>query len=961
MQQTEKVLTWRTKVSHSNRTLRHMAWIFTLCALAYVGNSVSLPVTLGTYFRLGGIASIIAALTLRWPLAIAIAVVGSLGVQKTPYLWSEILLAASEVAFVAVTYRRFWHNAIVATAIFWLLPGTLVVGIIHAISSESNLPEFLLIWSTQCINGILNALIASAVLISLSLFRQPQMKLRLQEAIFNTLIAMSFLPILMVVLYASRSQLKSIADHIHKDTLNQAKNVAQFLSLWKEQNLHAIQALADTASKRGIKNSIHLQEDLRLIHASNPSFYDVFVADADAITFAFDPPTSPKGENLLGLDFSDRQYFHDVIRSKKPLISDVILGRGGMNFPIICFVVPVLASDPEQSFAGFALGSFDVRKLSSNLELLISDPNFKVTLSDTKGMVITSTDSAVTPLTSINRYFPLGIDSNSSESLRKQLLQSENSLVKLLSGNNYYGSMLFAPSLGWRVYVETNVLHYAQHASDSTIQIFCVLLAITLAGIGLSVLIIAWVNRPIEKLANITTELTKQALRPLPHAWPNSRFIEVSTLVQNFALMATSLRDKFRELRREIDKQKVTEQKLHHAMARAQAASNAKSEFLATMSHEIRTPLAAIMGYTDLLRLSFSSASDQSSALDAIYRNGQQLSELVNDLLDLSRIEAGHIAIDPIWVSIDDIIASGIEVFRCRTQAKGLVLEIIGKGRFPSHVLVDAIRLNQILNNITSNAIKFTEHGTISATFSLESNPQSAKHATFRALIEDTGIGIASEHQNKLFKPFVQADATYARRFGGTGLGLALSRKIALALQGDVKLIRSAPGCGSCFEITVQVGLNPQADLYADLNAARSTVKKSTKNSKNHQLTGIRILLVDDAPDNRALVNRVLSIYGASVKNAESGQEALNSCAENTWDIILMDMQMPVMDGFQTTKALRARGYQQPIIALTAHALPEERQQCLAAGCNDHVTKPIDWDRLVEAILRWTRKINPID
>ena len=149
--------------------------------------------------------------------------------------------------------------------------------------------------------------------------------------------------------------------------------------------------------------------------------------------------------------------------------------------------------------------------------------------------------------------------------------------------------------------------------------------------------------------------------------------------------------------------------------------------------------------------------------------------------------------------------------------------------------------------------------------------------------------------------------------------------------------------------------------MYADLNAARSTVKKSTKNSKNHKLTGIRILLVDDAPDNRALVNRVLSIYGASVKNAESGQEALNSCAENTWDIILMDMQMPVMDGFQTTKALRARGYQQPIIALTAHALPEERQQCLAAGCNDHVTKPIDWDRLVEAILRWTRKINPID
>lgn len=937
--------------------LQRLALILVLAAFAYAGNSLSFTITFGTHFRFGGIASIVAALTLGWPSAAVVAVIGSFAIPDWVHQFGYTLLAVSEAVFVAMTYRRFWHNAIVATTIFWVLPGAIISGVVSAFRSQINLQGFLLVWSTQCINSILNALIASAGLIAVSLLRQPTIKIRFQEAFFNTLVALIFLPILAIVIFASQIQLQGIVSDIQKDTMDQAKNVVQFLEMWKERNFHTIKALAAAAAWRGVENSSLLQQDIYLIHKTNPSFHDMFVADADAVTVGFDPPKGPQGESLIGLSFVDRQYYWDVMRTRQPLVSDVILGRGGINFPIVCFVVPILSQKQSDKILGFALGSFNVHRLAENIKVLISDPSFKVTLSDTDGTVITSTDPSITPLTPIANYFSSDQHTTSFKSLRSQLLSSVTPTTETLWRERRYGSMLVEPALGWAVYVETDLQRYTHNTTTSIIQIFCEMLALTVGGVGLSLLIIMWVNRPVASLAEITTEIAKQPLRPLPNLWPWSRFVEVATLVQNFAYMTVSLRDKFKELNNEIDKHKSTEQKLQEAMKKAQAANVAKSEFLANMSHEIRTPLAAIKGYTELLKLHRGSDQENAAAIDSILRNSKQLSELVNDILDLSRIEAGHLKLDPSWVSIDEVLASGVEALGCRAKDKGLALEIVGKGRFPARIYVDPTRLNQILLNVVGNAIKFTNKGKVAVAIAIEPDTDSTDRATFLVLVEDSGVGIAPEHQEKLFKPFVQADATYARRFGGTGLGLALSRNIASALQGSVNLIRSTPGSGSTFEIKVQVGIDPQQELYPNLTAARAALRKPvSKSTQNHALSGKKILLVDDAPDNRALVNRVLTIQGATVTTAESGQEALDHCVNDTWDVILMDMQMPIMDGFQATRELRARGYQRPIIALTAHALPEERAQCFAAGCNDHVTKPIDWDQLVDVILRWDRR-----
>jgi CheY-like chemotaxis protein len=319
-------------------------------------------------------------------------------------------------------------------------------------------------------------------------------------------------------------------------------------------------------------------------------------------------------------------------------------------------------------------------------------------------------------------------------------------------------------------------------------------------------------------------------------------------------------------------------------------------------------------------------------------------------------MEAGHLKVLPTWVTIADIIATGIDTLKGRAKEKSLELSIQGKGPFPSKVFVDPTRLNQIIINLVGNAIKFTEKGKVEITLSLEKDPARDDSGSLHILVADTGIGISPETQANLFQPFVQGDATYSRRYGGTGLGLALSRKIAAALGGQVLLLHSTPGTGSTFEIRVKVGLDPNSKVYPGLDQVPSaSLEQATVHTAKKELIGQKILLVDDSTDNRILVSRMLAFYGAMVTSASSAKEALNLAEQGSWDVILMDMQMPIMDGFAATQELRSRNYKGPIIALTAHALPEEKERCIAAGCDDHVTKPVHWPHLIQVVKKWSR------
>lgn len=376
----------------------------------------------------------------------------------------------------------------------------------------------------------------------------------------------------------------------------------------------------------------------------------------------------------------------------------------------------------------------------------------------------------------------------------------------------------------------------------------------------------------------------------------------------------------------------------------AQAANAAKSAFLANMSHEIRTPLGAILGFSELLVSGKTRDADKQSALEAIKRNGTMLSKLINEVLDLSKIEAGKLQIERAAASFSELISDIKTLPSLEASAKNLRFTIECNEPLPATITTDILRLRQVLLNIIGNAIKFTEAGEIGVTVQMAGEGE-ARRLMFR--IEDTGLGISDDQKEHLFQPFHQADASITRKFGGTGLGLALSKRLAKALGGDVVLESGRTQKGTSFIITIDPG-EISGRWKADEKAPAPRILADTRS----RLKGRNILVVDDNHDNLIMVKKILELEGATVDTAKNGLEALNSAKRISYSVILMDLQMPQMDGFTATQELRRSGYSRPIIALTAHAMREERNRCLANGFNEHICKPIELASLLDVIAR---------
>jgi signal transduction histidine kinase len=405
-----------------------------------------------------------------------------------------------------------------------------------------------------------------------------------------------------------------------------------------------------------------------------------------------------------------------------------------------------------------------------------------------------------------------------------------------------------------------------------------------------------------------------------------------------------------RSIRYAIERKRI-ELELLAAKATALAASAAKSEFLAHMSHEIRNPLTAIVNYAELLLEPEAPAEERHAAIDTIRRNGLHLLEVVNDILDVSKVESRQFEIEPVECSPTQIVSEVLEMFQVRAAAKGLELTVHWKPGVPAKIVTDPFRLKQILVNLISNAVKFTNRGPVRVEVSAVVNGSWGEPA-LQVIVSDTGIGISEEHCRRLFVGYRQSEAWIARQFGGTGLGLAISRELALKLGGDIR-VESELGTGSTFTVSV-AAVAPQAT-----NNAKNLAMKSTCPVYAPQISG-RLLLADDAPGNRRLISALLMKSGASVDVVENGQQAIDMALsavnqQQPYDVVLMDMVMPEKDGFTATRQLREAGYTGSIVALTANEGNEARQECLAAGCDDYATKPVDRDTLIGVISRWVQ------
>jgi signal transduction histidine kinase/CheY-like chemotaxis protein len=463
----------------------------------------------------------------------------------------------------------------------------------------------------------------------------------------------------------------------------------------------------------------------------------------------------------------------------------------------------------------------------------------------------------------------------------------------------------------------------------------------------------AWTRR-LDRLVDASERIARGELdSPLD----DDRSDEIGRLTDAFGRMRLAVKDRDDTARRfnsTLQEQvRARTQQLERAMLEAQEANRAKSDFLANMSHEIRTPMTAIIGFAELLNDANQTIDARRECVGTINRSGKHLLTIINDILDISKIEAGKMAVEPLACSPVTIINDAVSLMRERAAERGLQLRVVYETPVPETFTTDPLRLRQVLLNLVGNAVKFTERGSVTVGVRADRDAQ-----TLTVAVQDTGIGIARENIDKLFQPFSQSDNTMTRRFGGTGLGLTIAKRFAELLGGTLT-VKSTQGVGSTFTLTVSTG--PLEGTAFVTGAEQETVKQAAPTTTAGLLNGCRVLLAEDGVDNQRLLTLYLRKAGTHVDVVENGRLACEAVAATrakeagAYDVILMDMQMPEMDGYTASATLRKRGDTTPIVALTAHALVGDRERCLAAGCSDYLTKPVDRGALIQTCLRWWR------
>jgi len=456
-------------------------------------------------------------------------------------------------------------------------------------------------------------------------------------------------------------------------------------------------------------------------------------------------------------------------------------------------------------------------------------------------------------------------------------------------------------------------------------------------------------TRPIQKLVHFSHELAGGDFSATPHISIRTDD-EIGLLVAALEEMADSLRHSYAQME---DHSHILEEKVEkrtHELAAARdkalAAAQAKSDFLANMSHEIRTPMNAVIGMAHLA-LDGAKGRQQRDYLHKILTASETLLVIINDILDFSKVEAGKLRLESVDFHLAETLDNVASVNAIAANVKGLDLLF----DYPPDLPVlhgDSMRLGQVLLNLVNNAVKFTEQGQVQV--SVDVLEQSDSDITLQFRVRDSGIGMSEEQLSNLFQAFSQADTSITRQYGGTGLGLAICKQLVELMHGDIE-VESEPGAGSCFHFRIHFELG-NADMLAAPQAYKSVPADALQS-----LHGTRLLLVEDNEINQQVAEGLLARVGVSLHIVHNGQQAVEAVRNDAFDGVLMDMQMPVMDGLEATRLIRADGYADlAIIAMTANAMPGDRERCLQAGMNDHVSKPVDPNQLYATLIRWIRK-----
>jgi signal transduction histidine kinase/HPt (histidine-containing phosphotransfer) domain-containing protein/ActR/RegA family two-component response regulator len=512
-------------------------------------------------------------------------------------------------------------------------------------------------------------------------------------------------------------------------------------------------------------------------------------------------------------------------------------------------------------------------------------------------------------------------------------------------------------SLGW-VYVQSDLQQLSQRTQDYAMVFGLVLLSAMCLALALSRWFARSIVGPVTNLTKTARTITQDHNYQVRAQRTTND--ELGELVDCFNSMLGMIEQRDGQLNihrhhlEELVAARTVE--LSAAKDKAEESSRAKTAFLANMSHEIRTPMTAILGYSDLMLSPVQTMSDRVNCLQVVRRNARHLMDLINDILDISKIEAEKMTVERIACDVARLTVDVVSMLRVRAVAKQLTLRVEFAGDIPEIVHTDPLRFKQILMNLTGNAIKFTEQGEVCVIVSVEKLPNGSR---VKVDVRDTGIGMTREQISNLFQAFVQADVSMTRRYGGSGLGLVISRRLAEILGGELA-VTSELGRGSTFSLTVDGGPLADAPMRHGLTEAMLVTYAQAAPTNEITLRG-KILLAEDGVDNQQLLTMHLTMAGAEVVVVPNGREAVEKVKAEPFDLVLMDMQMPELDGYQATSQLRRLGYKLPIIALTAHAMSGDRAKCLDAGCTDYLTKPIDREVLLRSVDGYLRGLGGRD
>jgi len=485
-----------------------------------------------------------------------------------------------------------------------------------------------------------------------------------------------------------------------------------------------------------------------------------------------------------------------------------------------------------------------------------------------------------------------------------------------------------------------NINHFSMIALRN--KLFQYGLIIFILSVAISIVFRRKAVQPIHELIKSADNLANGKLDQKVKIF---RTDELAQLAESFNSMTQAIH----ESNREKDQALFA---LQDANDMLEAATKAKSDFLANMSHEIRTPLTAILGYAEILNYDDITPEQHDEAIASVIKNGNHLQALISGILDLTKIEANKLEIENLVISPVKILQEIEMQFALHARSHHLDFNLEFSPRFPELISTDPIRLKQILLNLCSNAIKFTQQGKIHVLASYNQ-----KDNLLVISVSDTGIGLTEEQQQKVFESFTQADTSTTRQYGGTGLGLTLSRKLALLLGGDI-CVTSTVGQGSTFTVTLTAGTIADEKLIPvviqnKLHTLTTQDTTSRNSSEQTAMAQCRILLAEDTKDNQNLFSLHLKRMNLDLVIVNNGQEAVDAVHAQHFDLILMDIQMPVMGGLEAVRIIRTHGYNGPIIALTANAIKEFKQSCLDAGCNDYISKPVDWSHFHQLLTHY--------